>query len=616
MNRTVLAALVTSLLVSTAAVQAAEEHGPFEWSGVERLVAIGDVHGSYDKLLPLLQGTGLIDDDLAWSGGEAHVVFLGDLTDRGPLERPVLDLVRRLEVEAEAVGGRLHVLLGNHEVLNMVGDLRYVEGQGYSDFTAEEQASDRNEALTRFRNEALKVGMPSGKIQSAFRERHPPGFFGRLRAFSAEGEYGQWLLEKPAVVKINGYLFLHGGLTDTVAALGLDGINQGVRQSVREFLANRDLISGGRTLTYEEARQIAEPMARNKGVRKKTPEKADAAAAILDHYEGLAFSPGGPLWYRGNSVENEQVERAILERVLESLDAEGVVVAHTPTGTGRINSRFNGQVIRTDVGMAYGREPMCMVLQNDRIVVYDPRRQGYLSLAQEPPQGERWSDIQEQLPDAQLESFLERAKVVDRLAVHRKGREGEVWSLEQKKLEMRAVFLSVEDPPGSDPKAPVRRYVHEIASYKIDRMMKLGLVPVTVLRQVDGVRGSLQTWVQAAIDRDQIRQYEAEGLLEGLEDEIMRARVFTALIGSVERLDFGEMLVPKERRIMLADNTKAFPVSPEVDLPEGCRIAPDLELGMRGLKKGDLKSSVGAYLSDGQIKALLERRDRILEDCS
>ena len=163
---------------------------------------------------------------------------------------------------------------------------------------------------------------------------------------------------------------------------------------------------------------------------------------------------------------------------------------------------------------------------------------------------------------------------------------------------------------------PARRYVHEVAAYKLDRLMKLGMVPVTVLRQVDGKQGSLQTWVQAAVDRDQIQQYDAEALLEGLEDEIMRARVFTRLIGSIERAAFGEMLVPKERRIMLADNTKAFPLSSEVELPEGCAIAPDLELGMRGLTKKALKSAVGDYLSDDQIKALLGRRDHILENCS
>ena len=344
MNRRLHRFFLAGLLLQTAA-WASEEPRPFEWTGIERIVAIGDVHGSYDKLLQLLQGTDLVDSALAWTGGETHVVFLGDLTDRGPLERPVLDLVRRLEDDAAAAGGRLHVLLGNHEVLNIVGDLRYVEGQGFSDFADDEQAADRSAALTRFRSAALNVGMSSGKIQAAFGERHPAGFFGRLRAFSPEGAYGEWLLEKPAVIKINGYVFLHGGLTDAVAGLGLEAINGGVHQSVREFLANRELVADGEILTYEEAREAAEVLARNKSVRRRTPEKVAAADAILDHYDGLAFSPGGPLWYRGNSVENEQVERASLERVLDSLDARGVVVAHTPTGTGRINSRFNGRVL-------------------------------------------------------------------------------------------------------------------------------------------------------------------------------------------------------------------------------------------------------------------------------
>jgi hypothetical protein len=96
----------------------------------------------------------------------------------------------------------------------------------------------------------------------------------------------------------------------------------------------------------------------------------------------------------------------------------------------------------------------------------------------------------------------------------------------------------------------------------------------------------------------------------------MRARVFTALIGSTERADFGEMLLPRERRVMLADNTKAFPASPAVDLPDECSIAPDLELGMRSLTKAALKPVVGDYLSGPQVKALLQRRDQILEACS
>jgi len=96
---------------------AAEHPSEWEWSGVRRVVAVGDVHGSHYRLVMLLRGAGLVDAKLAWSGGVDHLVLCGDLLDRGPQERPLMDLVRRLQSQAEAAGGHVHVLLGNHEAM-------------------------------------------------------------------------------------------------------------------------------------------------------------------------------------------------------------------------------------------------------------------------------------------------------------------------------------------------------------------------------------------------------------------------------------------------------------------------------------------------------------------
>ena len=81
----------------------------------DSIYVIGDVHGEYDKLVRLLNQSGLVDDRLRWSGGGATLWFLGDLVDRGPDGVGVVDLVMRLQVEAEVAGGRVGVLLGNHE---------------------------------------------------------------------------------------------------------------------------------------------------------------------------------------------------------------------------------------------------------------------------------------------------------------------------------------------------------------------------------------------------------------------------------------------------------------------------------------------------------------------
>src|SRR5262245_66200338 len=95
-----------------------------EWNNVERVVAIGDVHGAYDRLVEILKVAGIVDNELRWIGGRTHVVQLGDIVDRGDDSRKALDLVRRLERPAQAAGGAWHQLMGNHEVARMLGDLR------------------------------------------------------------------------------------------------------------------------------------------------------------------------------------------------------------------------------------------------------------------------------------------------------------------------------------------------------------------------------------------------------------------------------------------------------------------------------------------------------------
>src|SRR6185295_8738687 len=97
---------------------------PCEWTGIERVVAIGDVHGAYNRFVEILKVAGVLDAATHWAGGSTHVVQLGDILDRGDDSRKVLDLVRRLEKEAQAARGQLHLLLGNHEAARMLGDLR------------------------------------------------------------------------------------------------------------------------------------------------------------------------------------------------------------------------------------------------------------------------------------------------------------------------------------------------------------------------------------------------------------------------------------------------------------------------------------------------------------
>src|SRR5438309_9621750 len=112
----------------------------------ETVIAIGDVHGDFDDFVSVLQRTGIIDSQHHWSGKNATFVQVGDLLDRGPKPRDVMDLMMSLEKEAPKAGGRIVGLLGNHEMMNIMGDLRYVTPVNYASFadsdSEERQKSD------------------------------------------------------------------------------------------------------------------------------------------------------------------------------------------------------------------------------------------------------------------------------------------------------------------------------------------------------------------------------------------------------------------------------------------------------------------------------------------
>ncbi|MCB9763439.1 MAG: metallophosphoesterase [Alphaproteobacteria bacterium] len=151
-----------------------------------RVVAVGDLHADLATTLAVLKLAGLVDDSGAWVGGDAVLVQTGDQTDRGPDSKEVLELLMALTGQAAAAGGRVEVLLGNHEVMNMMGDLRYVNPKDVEDF-----------------------GSPAA----------------RAAALSASGELGAWLRERPMTAVVDRVAYVHGGITPRYAQMGVAGIN-------------------------------------------------------------------------------------------------------------------------------------------------------------------------------------------------------------------------------------------------------------------------------------------------------------------------------------------------------------------------------------------------------
>ena len=291
------AALIAAVWLSATYAHAA---GACDIDGVDRIVAIGDVHGAYDRLVEILRTTGLIDQRMRWSGGRAHLVQLGDVVDRGADSRKALDLLRRLEGEAARANGAVHVLLGNHEVMRMLGDVRYSAPGEYQAFRTPDSEEVRQNLAAKLKPEA----------REPFLKETPLGYIEMVVAFGPNGEYGKWLRTLNAIVKINGVMFLHGGLSPVVAAMPCDQINATVR---RELTTDFDTI---RTAPLES----------------------------------LVARETGPLWDRSLAQQPDTYAPQVAE-ILSKQRATAIVVAHTVSPTGRIAGRFGGKVIQIATGM-------------------------------------------------------------------------------------------------------------------------------------------------------------------------------------------------------------------------------------------------------------------------
>ena len=164
-----------------------------------RIVVVSDVHGDLAALVDILVSAGVIDSRRTWKGGTAILVQTGDLPDRGPHSRKVMDLLIDLEKQARKAGGRVHALLGNHEVMNMLGDLRYV--------TPEEYASYRSLDAEKLReNVFFATADPARREDPAYRSAwiadRPLGWVELIQAFGKQGKYGRWLRQHDTVAKI------------------------------------------------------------------------------------------------------------------------------------------------------------------------------------------------------------------------------------------------------------------------------------------------------------------------------------------------------------------------------------------------------------------------------
>ena len=342
--------------------------------GTNRVVAIGDIHGDFDAFVSILREAELVDAERCWIGGTATLVQTGDFTDRGAGVRAVMDLLMTLEEQAESSGGRVEVLLGNHEVMNLMRDVRDVNPQvyaGFADSTSEARRTSAYRAYQRLRTSRLSAGVPASDLEQqedAWMAAHPAGFLEYQEAFGPQGRYGRWLRVRPTAIQLGDTIFLHAGIPPELANLSLEDINERVWEELEAFETyQRRLVERKLTLpffTFDETLTAAQTA--HDALGPQRPAVLDRVLAVGGWF---TVHPAGPLWFRGYATWSEDAGTAHIVRLLDRYDAGRFVVGHTVQPSKRITSRLEGKVFFIDTGMLashYGGRAAALEMRADR----------------------------------------------------------------------------------------------------------------------------------------------------------------------------------------------------------------------------------------------------------
>ncbi|XP_042002338.1 shewanella-like protein phosphatase 1 isoform X1 [Salvia splendens] len=294
-----------------------------------RIVAVGDLHGDLDKAKHALQMAGVLSSDgqNLWVGGQTVLVQVGDILDRGEDEIAILSLLKSLDIQAKANGGAVFQVNGNHETMNVEGDFRYVDSGGFDECAAfleyleicdhnwEEAFVGWSSVSKRWREER---DVPKNHWGPWNLVKQQKGVIARSYLLRPGGPLAFELAHHAVVLKVNDWVFCHGGLLPHHVEYGIERMNREVSYWMKDL-----------------------------GMDDHPPFIATRG------YDSVVWSR---LYSRDTSdLEDYQINQIqyILRDTLQAVGAKGMVVGHTPQSTG-VNCEFNCSIWRVDVGMSSG----------------------------------------------------------------------------------------------------------------------------------------------------------------------------------------------------------------------------------------------------------------------
>jgi hypothetical protein len=303
--------------------------------GSGRVVAVGDLNASWAAWQAITRGLGLQNERGRWTGGETHLIQIGDVFNRGPGARHYFKCLVELQRQAADAGGQVTQLLGNHEVLTVLGVEAWCTTEEYMAWATDEELDRWPRRVAEYQSFLLAVPapglvLPLGPQLEVWKALKAPGREAMRADLARDGSLGKLLRSLPLAVEAGGCVFVHAPLTPRWARLGIEKLNKQVQKE------------------WRDAPAFYRSMPRT----------------------SLFRSSQGPLWNRRLATKKNLYERRQLERSLALLGVPRMVTGHTMTETlpggapGQILGRHDGKLWCIDVGL--GSAPVAALVIDSR----------------------------------------------------------------------------------------------------------------------------------------------------------------------------------------------------------------------------------------------------------
>ncbi len=542
-----------------------------------KIIVFGTVNGRLAALKTALERIGVINQNGAWQGGKARLVSLGNLFAKqsinSKVNQPLLEFAKELQAEAEEAGGSFHLVLGKHEVYMMVEGL----------YTSRTMGDNRL------------------------------------------SELGDWLFQQSFIHKHGQELFTHLGLSKTSDLADLALYNQQMKESIIDYADNwASYYRNNRGQSKEQIEALLPAMLTSFDAAKPAADK------LLKQSRYLALKRTSPVNYAGSQFCHPYFEKDRLGEKLNQTESERIWITSADnslknrsrfSGRVQILSAFNGLTNNPELAfnsLAENDPPIAFAsIASDGSVDYFDAISGEI-LTPKVPNYREWKRPYG-MSDQAIESFLKSAKIVESSTTKEGKTKPLKLLLEKDGKQLKAVFKYVNKSGKTIRKrfyGGGDRYQHEMAAYRLDRMLGIGLVPVTVEREIDGVKGSVQLWIDNMVSALQLN--EREVVYQGVCNVTAQADLMNAfdfLIHNSDRNQTNIVFTKHDWQIWFIDHTRSFgTVLSKPIFQQGVELKPSTEFlkAVKSLSKGQLRK-LKPWLNKEQLAALWERRKRLLK---